>query len=48
MHSSSIACFQSPRCELSMACAHVNASLLLDVDARAFAMMITAFAEIFN
>jgi hypothetical protein len=29
-----------------MASAYVNGSLLMDVDARAFAMMISAFAQI--
>jgi len=46
VHSSSIARFQSSRCGLSMASAYGNGSLLMDVDARAFAMMISAFAEI--
>jgi len=46
VHSSSIAHFHSSRCGLSMGSAYVNGSLLMDVDARAFAMMISAFAEI--
>jgi len=46
MHSSFIACFQSSHCGLSMASVYVNGSRLMDVDARAFAKMISAFAEI--
>jgi hypothetical protein len=46
VHSSSMACFQWSRCGLSMASAYVNRSLLVDVDARAFAMMISVFVEI--
>jgi hypothetical protein len=46
VHSSSIARFQLSLFELSMASAYVNGSLLMNVDARAFAVMISAFAEI--
>jgi hypothetical protein len=46
VQSSSIARFQCIFCGLSMASMHVNGSLLMDVDARAFAMIISAFAEI--
>jgi len=46
VHSSSIARFQWFRCGLSIASAYVNGSLLMDVDARAFALMISAFVEI--
>jgi len=46
VHFSAIARFQSSRWVLSMAAAYVNGSLLMDVDARAFAMMISALAEI--
>jgi len=46
VHSSSIARFQWCHCGLSMASGSVNRSLLMDDDARAFAMMISAFAEI--
>ena len=46
VHSSSIARFQWSGCGLSMATAYVNGSLLIDVDARAFAMMISELAEI--
>jgi hypothetical protein len=48
VHSSSIARFQSSHCGLSMASAYVNGSLLMDVNVRAFVMMISAFAEIFT
>jgi hypothetical protein len=46
LHSSSMACFQWSCCGLSMASAYVNRSQLVDVDARAFAMMISVFVEI--
>jgi len=46
VHSSSIAHCQSSRCGLSMASGYVNGSMLMDVDARAFAIIISAFAEI--
>jgi len=45
VHSSSIAHFQCSCSGLSMASACVNGSLLMDVDARALAMIISAFAE---
>lgn len=45
VHSSSIDGFQWSRCGLSKASAYVNGSLSMDVDASAFAMMISAFAE---
>lgn len=46
VHFSSIAHFQRYRCGLSMASADVNGSLLMNVDERAFAMMINAFVAI--
>jgi hypothetical protein len=46
VHSSSIARFQSSCCGLSMASSYVNGSLLMDVHARAFVMIISAFAEL--
>ena len=48
VHSTSMAHFQWSRCGLSMASAYVTGSLLMDVDVRAFAIMISAFAEIFT
>ena len=48
VHSTSIARFQSSHCGLSMASAYANGSLLMEVDARAFALMISAFAEILS
>jgi len=44
VHSSSISCFQCQCCGLSIASAYVKGSLV--VDARAFPIMISAFAEI--
>ena len=46
VHSSSIARFQWFNCGLSMASAYVNRLLLMNVDVRAFALMISAFVEI--
>jgi len=46
VHSSSIAHFQMARCGLSMASMYVNGLMLMNVDEKAFAMMISAFAEI--
>jgi hypothetical protein len=46
VYSSSIAHLHLSRCGLSMACPYVNGSLLMDVDARAFALMLSACAEI--
>jgi hypothetical protein len=46
VHSSAIPHFQWSRCGLSIASLYVTRSLLMDDDARAFAMMISAFAEI--
>jgi len=46
VHSSAIAHFQWSRCGLFMGSVYVNGSLLMDVDARAFAMIISAFLEI--
>jgi len=46
VHASSMARFQWSRCGLLMATAHVNGSLLMDVDACAIAMKIIAFGEI--
>jgi len=46
VNSSSIARLHSSRCELSMASAYGNGSLLTDIDARAVAMINSAFAEI--
>jgi len=45
-HSFCIAHFQWSHCGPSMASADVNGSLMMDVDARALAMMISAVAEI--
>ena len=46
VHSAFITHFQWSCCGLSMASVYVIRSLLMDVDARAFALMIGAFAEI--
>jgi len=46
VHSSCIACFQWSRGGLYMASAYVNGSLLMNVDVKAFAMMISPFVEI--
>jgi len=45
-HSSSIAHFQCSCCGLSMASACVYGSLLMDVDARAFPRILSAYVEI--
>jgi len=46
VHSSSMARFQFSCGGLSVASAYVNGSLLMNVDTSAFAMIISAFAEI--
>ena len=46
VHSSSIVHFQWSHCGLSMASAYIYGLLLMDVNARVVAMMISAFSEI--
>jgi len=46
VHSCSMAGFQRSRCGLPVASAYGIASLLMDVDARDFAMIIRVFADI--
>jgi hypothetical protein len=46
VHSSSIACVQWSCCGLSIASGYVNELVMMDVEARRFSTMISAFAEI--